>query len=100
MHKLAELTPRTVVKLLTQTRSVNDRQRAVDFAIACEADARGRTGLEARAYPQTELFLRFQRAANSVDAAAIAAQYSDGETIKQKLHQARCAAIKSVNTSS
>lgn len=94
MHKMAELKPSTILKMLERTRSINDSERAQQIALCCLADARGRTGLEQRDYPQAELFLQFQQAASQVDSAALAAGQQDGERIRQLIHQARVKAIK------
>ena len=48
------------------------RQWVEQFVIACEADARGRTGLENRRYEQASYIRGARAAAASVDAAAIA----------------------------
>jgi tRNA nucleotidyltransferase (CCA-adding enzyme) len=99
MHKMMSLKPTTVLKMLEGTRSLMDDSRALQIAQCCIADARGRTGLESREYPQADLFLRFQQAAKSVDAGAIAAELTDGEAIKNAVHQARAAAIAKVKKS-
>ncbi len=96
MHKMAELKPTTVLKMLENTRALNDDERTRQIADACIADARGRTGFENRDYPQAELFVKFQQHAKQVDSAAIAAQYADGAAIKNAVHQARAAAIARV----
>lgn len=99
MHKMAELRPETVLKMLEKTRSLMNDERAQQIADCCLADARGRTGFEQRDYPQAALFLRFQQAAKNVDAASIAADFEDGEQIKQALKKARVAAISKVKRS-
>ncbi|NND81091.1 MAG: multifunctional CCA addition/repair protein [Gammaproteobacteria bacterium] len=97
MHKMAELRPDTVLKMLERTRCVNDDERARRIAQCCIADARGRTGHEQRDYWQADLFLRFQQAAKEVDAAAIAAELTDGADIQAAIHAARVRAIKAVD---
>ena len=96
MHKMADLKPTTVLRMLEKTRALMDDERAQQIALCCIADARGRTGLEQRDYPQADLFLRFQQAAKNVDSAAIAAEYDNGEAIKNAVHQARAAAIAKI----
>lgn len=49
-------------------------ERFEQFLTACEADARGRIGLEDRAYPQPEYLRRALRAAQAVDARDLIAQ--------------------------
>lgn len=93
MHRMATLKPTTIVRMLEKTRALNDDERAQQIAIACTADAKGRTGFETRDYPQSELFIQFQQAAKNVDARAVTAGMTDVEAIKNALLQARAAAI-------
>jgi len=94
MHKMFELRPETVLKMLEKTRSLMDDERAKQIALCCLADARGRTGFEDREYKQVDLFLAYQQVAKSVDAAAIAKNYDDGQAIQAAIHQARLTEIK------
>jgi tRNA nucleotidyltransferase (CCA-adding enzyme) len=54
VHRSLELRPATIVELLERTDAVRRPARFEQFLLACEADARGRRGLEERAYPQRE----------------------------------------------
>ena len=99
MHKMYELKPETVLKMLELTRSISDDERANHVALSCIADARGRTGLEDSEYPQADLYLRYQQAAKSVDGGAIAQGLEDGVAIKQSIRQARIAAIRELKSS-
>lgn len=100
MHKMAELRPETVLKMLEQTRTVSDSARALQIAQCCTADAKGRTGLEDRDYPQADLFLEFQQAADEVDGGKIAQGITDGAEIQKAIRSARIAAIKKTRSSS
>jgi tRNA nucleotidyltransferase (CCA-adding enzyme) len=60
VHRSAELRPATVLKLLEETDAVRRPERFTQFLLACEADARGRAGLEERPYPQAD-YLRHAR---------------------------------------
>ncbi len=51
-------------------------QRFEQFLLACEADARGRRGLEQRAYPQALRLRQALAAARDIDVAALATQWS------------------------
>ena len=55
--------------------------------------SRGRTGFEDNDYPQAEIFRQGLAAANSIDAAALAAQGLRGPEIAEALKQQRIAAI-------
>lgn len=54
VHRAHELRPATVMKLFEDTDAFRRPDRFADFLMACECDARGRLGLEDRAYPQAE----------------------------------------------
>ncbi len=99
MHKMFELQPKTVLKMLEKTRSLMDDERAQQVADCCLADARGRTGFEDRSYHQAKLFLRFQQAAKAVNGGLIAKGMDDGAQIQQAIHQARILAIRAVDKS-
>jgi len=96
MHKMFELRPKTVLKMLEKTRSLMDDERAQQIALCCIADARGRTGFENREYAQADLFLEFQQAAKSVDGGEIAKNFSEGQQIQSAIHKARIEKIKTV----
>ncbi len=96
MHKLAELKTTSLLKVLEKTGSLRDPKRAEQFVLTCEADARGRTGLENRDYPQAAMFHQFVKAALSVNSKAIAQQYDSGEKIKEAIRRARLEAIAKV----
>lgn len=52
LHRIKELRPATLLKLLEALDGFRRPERLQKFLLACEADARGRTGLEDRDYPQ------------------------------------------------
>ena len=101
MHRLNELKASTILKLLELTGSLRNSERAEQFVLACEADARGRTGLEERDYPQKAQFFDYLAAANSVDTTNIAkkiesdsTEHHHGEKIKAAISSARLQAIE------
>ncbi|MFT5571746.1 MAG: tRNA nucleotidyltransferase (CCA-adding enzyme) [Cryomorphaceae bacterium] len=96
MHKMFELKPQTILKMLEKTRCLTNHDRARQIADCCIADARGRTGFENRDYSQAALFLKYQQAANSVNGGEIAKGMSDGEQIQTAIQRARLDAIKAV----
>ena len=97
-HRLAELRPSTVLELLESLDAFRRPERVEMFALACEADARGRTGLEDNPYPQREQLLRAFDAARGVDSAAIAAAAisaeKTGEAIGERIREARIQAVR------
>ncbi|MGH1428214.1 MAG: multifunctional CCA addition/repair protein [Arenicella sp.] len=96
MHRIDELKDATVLKMLESTGSLRSPERAIHFTQACEADARGRTGLENRDYPQSQHFLQLVEAANSINSADIAKTANSGEAIKQAIRKSRIYAIRNV----
>ena len=97
-HRLFELRPSTVLDLLESLDAFRRPERVEMFVLACEADARGRTGLEDNPYPQREQLLRAFDAARGVDSAAIAAAASSaektGEAIGERIREARIQAVR------
>ncbi len=90
-HRAAELKPKTLLKVLEATDAFRRPERFEQFVLACEADARGRTQLEDRDYPQADLFRGALAAALTVDAAAIAKDHPDH--VADALRRARTRAI-------
>lgn len=90
VHRAAELRPETALRLLQDCDAFRRPQRFEQLLLACEADARGRTGLEARPYPQAE---RLQRARAAAAAVSIPDGVSGAE-IGRRLNQARLLAVR------
>jgi tRNA nucleotidyltransferase (CCA-adding enzyme) len=67
-HRALELRGKTVLKLLNATDALRRPERFEAFLLACEADARGRLGLEQRDYPQANYLRGALAAAQSVSA--------------------------------
>jgi tRNA nucleotidyltransferase (CCA-adding enzyme) len=93
-HRAYELRPETVVKVLEKTDAFRRPERFEAFLVACEADARGRTGYEQRPYPQADRFRAAYAAAADVDAADIAGANAP-KHIPQSIRKARIAAVAS-----
>ncbi len=71
-HRALELTPKALLKVLEGTDALRRPGRFEQFLLACEADARGRTGFEHRRYPQADYLRGALGAVAAVDAGAIA----------------------------
>jgi tRNA nucleotidyltransferase (CCA-adding enzyme) len=95
-HRIAELRPATVVDTLESMDAFRRPERVDLFVSACEADFRGRTGLEDRPYPQAALFRNCFAAARLVDTAAVAAAGNPGPEIGARIREARIAAVRQV----
>ncbi len=65
VHRAAELKPRTVLEVITAVDALRQPERFEEFLLACEADMRGRKGLEERPYVQGEIFRTALRAARA-----------------------------------
>ena len=87
-----------LVRLLDRCDAWRRPERFEQALIACECDARGRTGFEHRAYPQRELLLRALAACRTVPSADIAAEAAargvKGPAIGAALMAARVAAVR------
>ena len=93
-HQALELCNKTILDLLEKTDAFRRPERFEHFLIACEADAKGRTGLENRPYPQSDFLRGAFAAASSVDAGAIAEKHQ-GAKIPIAIREARAKAIRS-----
>ncbi len=92
-HRVFELRPATIMRMLARSDAFRRPKRFEKFLLACEADARGRAGLEDRDYPQAEFLRGAFAAASNVDAAEIAAD-KEGVEIGKALSSARTRAVK------
>jgi tRNA nucleotidyltransferase (CCA-adding enzyme) len=92
-HRVDELRAGTVLDLLLAADAFRRPERFERFLLACEADARGRLGLETRPYPQAAALRRAREAAVAIDARGWAQDGLSGEQIAARLREARIAAI-------
>jgi len=91
-HRALELKSKTIVKLLEKCDAFRRPERFGQFLVSCEADARGREGLENKRYPQADFLRSAFTAACSVNTAEIAAQHA-GSKIPAAIHKAREKAV-------
>jgi tRNA nucleotidyltransferase (CCA-adding enzyme) len=91
-HRALELKSKTLVKLLEDCDAFRRPERFEQFLIACEADARGRAGLERQAYPQADYLRNAFAAACSVNTSEIAAQHA-GPKIRAAIQKSRQTAV-------
>ena len=97
MHRINQLRPSTALDLLESLDAFRRPQRVEQFLLACEADARGRTGLEDRDYPQSEQLRKLQAAATAVDVGKLLAQRDHPpKDISAFVRRARIDALKAV----
>ncbi len=74
LHRIEELRPKTLLDLLETIDAFRRPERLDKFLLACEADARGRTGLEDRDYPQHAYMKAVQEAVLTIDNGALLAE--------------------------
>ncbi len=91
-HRALELRPDTLLRVLERTDAFRRPERFEEFLMTCEADARGRLGLEDRDYPQADYFRGALAAATAVDAGKVAAEH-DARAIPAAIRKARTEAL-------
>jgi tRNA nucleotidyltransferase (CCA-adding enzyme) len=92
-HRVEELRTGTLLDLLEHLDAFRRPERFEQFILACEADARGRKGLENRDYPQADRLRLARKAAVSVSLAPAERDGMSGQQIAEKLRQLRLAAL-------
>ena len=92
-HKVDEMRPDTIVEKLEAMDAFRKPERFEAFLLACEADARGRTGFENKAYPQGDLFRAYFNLANGIDTSTLADNDMNGKEIANTIHELRINAI-------
>ncbi len=95
-HRIKEMKATTILKYLEKMDVFRRTKRFDQFLLACEADAKGRTGKENDPYPQAEYFKSLQLAASAVDTKSLVEEGMQGEQIAQALRQKRLSAIRKV----
>ena len=98
VHRAFELRADTLLKTLEGCDALRRPERFRDFLLACEADARGRTGLEERLYPQRDFCVRARDAAADVILAPAERAGMSGEQIGQELRRRRVAALEELKS--
>ncbi|KVU47532.1 2', 3'-cyclic nucleotide 2'-phosphodiesterase [Burkholderia ubonensis] len=94
MHRVMEMGAAALVRLFERTDALRKPARFAEMVQACEADARGRLGLDTQPYPQAERLRVALVAARGVDAGAIARGVgADTAKIKDAVHRARIQAV-------
>ncbi|RQP27811.1 multifunctional CCA addition/repair protein [Burkholderia ubonensis] len=94
MHRVMEMGAAALVRLFERTDALRKPARFAEMVQACEADARGRLGLQTQPYPQAERLRVALVAARGVDAGAIARGVgADTAKIKDAVHRARIQAV-------
>ena len=93
-HRVGEMKPATILNKLEALDAFRRPDRFTQFLIACEADARGRKGLEERDYPQATLFTRYYEACLTVDTKSLDMENLTGTQIAKQIRKQRTEAIR------
>ncbi|MEO8160079.1 MAG: multifunctional CCA addition/repair protein [Arenimonas sp.] len=93
VHRLAELRADTVHDLLARCDGFRQPARIAELATVCEADKRGRLGLQEADYPQARELCRLLEVARGVTAAVLDLGTLSGPEVGEALRKARIAAI-------
>ncbi len=93
MHRVAELRPETQLKILERCDALRRPERFGQVLLACEADHRGRLGLEAVPYVAAERWRAALAAVQEVDAAVIARACAEPGQIPEQIGAARIARL-------
>jgi len=94
VHRALELRVSTMVDLFDKIDAYRRPERFEELLLACECDARGRSGLEDRPYPQAARLRAALVITRAVEVAALVAQHGAGPKIRALLREARIAALK------
>ncbi|TXL01388.1 multifunctional CCA tRNA nucleotidyl transferase/2'3'-cyclic phosphodiesterase/2'nucleotidase/phosphatase [Methylococcaceae bacterium HT1] len=95
-HRAFELKPATLCDTLASIGAFKADNQLDDFLLACEADAKGRLGLEETPYPQAEYILAAQQAAKRIDSSAILDKSLKGKETGLAIHRLRTHEISKV----
>ena len=97
IHRSASLGPAALVRLFDRCDAWRRPARFAGLLLACECDARGRTGLQDQPYPQRPRLLAALARAQAVDSAAVAtdaaAKGLRGPAVGQAIGAARIQAL-------
>jgi tRNA nucleotidyltransferase (CCA-adding enzyme) len=96
VHRASELRPETMLKLFEATDAFRRPDRFGDILLICESDARGRTGLEDKPYPQAGYLRRARDVAAAEQLSAEDRAGLQGAAIGEKIRAKRLAAITKV----
>ncbi|MDB5879435.1 MAG: multifunctional addition/repair protein [Variovorax sp.] len=98
IHRSGELGAAALMRLLERCDAIRKPQRFDQVLEACECDARGRLGFEARPYPQRQRLLRVLAAAQAVETRTVAERAAQegakGPKIGEAVARARTSAVE------
>jgi tRNA nucleotidyltransferase (CCA-adding enzyme) len=98
VHRALELRPATVLTLLEKSDAFRRSERFDELLLACEADARGRSGREDAPYPQAAYLRDALAAAAGVTLSESERRGLEGAEIGEEIRRRRLAAVAAVRT--
>src|SRR5271169_5234893 len=93
VHRAFELRSNTILEFLERADAFRRPERFAQALLACEADSRGRTGLENVPYPQRDYLQAAREAAAAIKPSAEEIAGQPGSKIAEFLHKRRLHAI-------
>ena len=93
-HRVRDLRAETLVDFLHNMGAFREHNHLEGFLLACEADARGRTGFENRDYGQADFIRGAMRALQQLDNQEILDSDLKGPAIGAAIRQQRIARLK------
>ncbi|PPD10752.1 MAG: multifunctional CCA addition/repair protein [Methylotenera sp.] len=93
LHQASKMRADNLLEFLMELDSIRQPARFEDFLKACEADSRGRTGLENCDLSEIDMIKIALKKVLSVDAGAIAQQFKTPQAIKEAVFAARLSAL-------
>jgi tRNA nucleotidyltransferase (CCA-adding enzyme) len=100
VHRAFELRPTTILEMLEKADAFRRPERFAQVLLACEADSRGRLGLEQKPYPQREYLHAAQAAAAAVKPGSAELAQLTGPQIAAWLHAGRLQAVNAIRDDS
>ncbi|EAR10940.1 multifunctional CCA addition/repair protein [Reinekea blandensis] len=95
-HRIDELKPSTIVKLLGDLNAFRQPETVENFVLACQADARGRSGFEQTDYPQGDVLKACLEACIDVTAQPFIDDGLTGKAIGEAMNSARVQAVANI----
>jgi len=92
-HRVFELKPSALLKILESLDVFRRPQRFEQFLLCCEADARGSHGYESEAYPQAQYIYHAYEIVKAITAASLVAEGLSGLELAKQLRQQRIEAL-------
>jgi tRNA nucleotidyltransferase (CCA-adding enzyme) len=92
-HKAIHLQPEALAEMLFNIGAFKKNNTLIYFLLACEADAKGRTGLEKKPYPQASFIQNAQQAALAINTESLTSGSLKGPQIGAAIQQSRTQAI-------